>query len=274
MSKSYEHYRIYRALLHLYPKPHRVAYGHQMVQTLDDILSEAQTGLERFTVWLRISFELPINIIEENLNSMGETSVSKLTKITNRQLVYVVVAVLLIGSYAATALIWRHQRAEISSLNNTVQILSENQATTSGGGYSAVTISPSENSVYLPLVNLKLTDSNLNEGLVYTYQPAHTVQGIKKVFPAQLDISTHELAVNDFSTSQQFDCSQVTYADFVTPSYPVNPMWKLDGTIKLADGRTMNIYYAPSIPGCNQAWQVNNINSKAIADSLRQAVSY
>ena len=170
-------------------------------------------------------------------------------------------------------LVWRHERSEISSLNRQLQTVSANQEAMSGGNYTAATIIPSENAVYFPLVRLKLPATVLNEELVYDYQAAYMVSGFKKVFPAELDISTHDLSVNDFPT-KQFDCSEVVYADFVTPSYPTNPMWRSDGSIKLADGRTMNIYYAPSIPGCKNAWQMNNINSKAIADSLKQAVSY
>lgn len=245
-----------------------------MVQTLDDILADQQSGYARFIVWLRVVCELPINITEEYIHSMGEISVNKLAKISNRQLLYAALALLLLGSYAATAVIWHHQRNEVTALTNQLQTVSENQVATNGGSYNAVTIIPSENAVYLPLAKLKLSASTLNEGLVYSYAPEHTVSGIKKTFPAQLDISSHDLAVNDYSTTKQFDCSQVVYADFVSPSYPMNPMWKSDGSVKLTDGRTMNIYYAPSISGCKQAWQTSGIDSKAIADSLKQAVSY
>lgn len=245
-----------------------------MVQTLDDILSDQQNNYGRAAVWLRVICELPINIIEENINCMGGISVNKLTKVTNKQYIYLVLVILVVGSYAAMAMIWRHERAEISSLSNQLQTVSENQFAMYGGSYNAVTIAPNENAAYFPLAKLKLAATVLNEGLVYSYKAAHTIPGGKKVFPAELDISTHDLAVNDSSTTKQFDCSEVAYADFVTPSYPINPKYKSDGSAKLSDGRTMNVYYAPSIPGCKQSWQFNNVDSKAIADSLKQAVSY
>jgi len=273
MRKHYEPYRIYRATLHLYPKSHREAFGRQMVQTLDDMLADQQTSSGRLAVWLRLIFELPINIIEENLSSAGGISVNKLTNVTNKQYLYLVLALLVIGSYLIVGLLWRHERSEISSLNKELQTASANQAAMSGGNYTAATIIPSENAVYFPLVRLKLPASVLNEGLVYDYKAAYTVSGFKKVFPAELDISTHDLSVNDFPT-KQFDCSEVVYADFVTPSYPTNPMWKSDGSVKLSDGRIMNVYYAPSIPGCEYAWHMNKVDSKGIADSLKQAVSY
>lgn len=245
-----------------------------MVQTLEDILAEQPNRFSRFIVWLRVICELPINIVEENSNAMGEISVNKLPKVTNRQLLYGALAVLVIVGYVAMGLMWRHQRIENKNLNQHLQTINDNQVATNGGVYTAVTIIPSENSVYLPLAKLKLPATTLNEKLVYNYQEERTVTGSSKTFPAELDISTHSLSTNNFSSTRQFDCSQVVYADFVTPSYPMNPKWKSDGSVTLADGRVMNVYYAPSIPGCQQAWHDNNIDSKAIADSLKQAVSY
>jgi hypothetical protein len=274
MSKPHEPYRVYRALLHLYPRSHREAYGRQMVQTLDDILSEERSARGRFIVWLRVTWELPINIIEENIHNTGGISVNKLTKVSNRRLViYAALALLIAGSYAVMAVIWQHQRRQINTVNTELQTLSDNQHAASAGTYKAVTIIPGE-AVYMPLAKLKIPDTTLNEGLVYDYQPDRTVPGLTKVFHAEVSVSTHDLAVNNYSTTRQFDCSQVAYADFVTPSYPVNPKYKSNGSVKLADGRTMNIYYAPSIPGCDQAWQTSNVDPKAIADSLKAAASY
>lgn len=273
MSRQHEKYRIYRALLRLYPKSHREIYGEQIVQTLDDILSDQGRARGRLAVWLRVACELPVNIIEENLNNKGDIGM-RITKINNRQLVYGALIILVAGSYVATGTIWRHQRDQVDSLNKQLQTVSQNQFAMSGGNYNAATIIPSENAVYLPLAKLKLTASTLNEGLVYVYQVAHKIPGDNKTFPAQLDISTHDLAVNDFSTTKQFDCSEAVYADFISPSYPLNPMWKSDGSAKLTDGRTMNVYYAPSISGCQRSWESSNINSKDIADSLMRAASY
>lgn len=274
MDKQHRSLRIYRALLHLYPKAHREAYGDQMAQTLEDILAEQPDRLNRFIVWIRVACELPINIVEENSNNMGEISMNKLTKVSNKQLLNGVLVALVVIGYGAMGMIWHHQRLQIKSLNQYVQTVTDTQVATSGGDYTAVTIIPSENTVYMPLGKLKLEASTLNQKLVYDYQEAHTVEGIKKVFPAELNVSTHHLSTNSFSTTRQFDCSEVVYADFETKSYPMNPRWKFDGRVMLDDGRTMNVYYATSIPGCEQAWNASGINTKAIADSLLQAKSY
>lgn len=273
MSKQHEKYKLYQTLLHLYPKQHREAYGQQMVQTLDDILSDQHSSFGRFAVWLKVGVELPINAFEENISGIGEISVNKLTKITAKQYMYGTYAILLIGSYLLISVGYFMQRSQIRALNQSIEITNQNQRATSGGDYNAVSIVPSENAVYLPLAKLKLSATEINESLVYTYSPVHKLPGLKKQFNAQLGISTHDLSVNNFSAAQ-FDCSQVVYADFGAPSYPVNPMWKSDGSTKLTDGRIMNIYYTPSIPGCHPAWAMNNIDSKVIADSLKQAVSY
>ncbi|MGH7241465.1 MAG: hypothetical protein ACREGB_04165 [Candidatus Saccharimonadales bacterium] len=198
---------------------------------------------------------------------------NKLPKISAKQYVYGALVILIVSCYVLLGVSMLKQRSQIKSLSDYVETVSQNQRATNGGGYSAVTIIPSENSVYLPFARLKLPATDMSEGFVYDYTPDHQVPGIKKLFNASLDISTHDLSANDYA-SAQFDCSQVVYADFVIPSYPVNPMWKSDGSTKLADGRTMNVYYAPSIPGCQQTWAMNNIDSKAIANALKEAASY
>lgn len=195
-------------------------------------------------------------------------------KLQPRHYVYAILLLLIVISYASIVVLWHHQRGEIRSLNSRLNTLARNQAASQGSTYNEVTISPVDKSVYLPLANLKLPATTLNEGLVYAYTGPYTTNSDKKVFPARLSLSTHDLAANAASTTQQFDCSQAVYADFATPSYPINPMWKSDGSTKLADGRTMNVYYAPDIPGCQASWRLNNVNSKDIADSLKEATSY
>lgn len=195
-------------------------------------------------------------------------------KFQPRHYAYALLLILIVGSFTIVSLLWTHQQNEITSLNSEVSTLTANQAATQGPTYYDVTVSPSDKMVYFPLAKIKISDSTVAEGLVYTYTPSYTIPHDSKVFPATLSISTHDLAANAQSTTQQFDCTEVAYADFVTPSYPVNPMWKSDGSVKLADGRTMNVYYAPSIPGCGGAWHLNNVNAKAIADLLKQASSY
>jgi hypothetical protein len=275
MATPRKSHRLYRALLHLYPASHRQAYGEQMVQTLQDSLDDQRHARGRFVVWLRVVAELPINIIEENIHNSGGVSVNKLTKISNKRLVIAaaVVALLIAGSYVIMAVIWHNQRSQINTLNQQLRVVNDNQAYSNSGAYKAATIIPGE-AVYLPLAKLKLADTPLNDVLVYDYKPTRKVPGMTKELPAQLDVSTHDLTINSYSTTRQFDCTQVVYADFVSPSYPLNPKYKSRGSVALADGRTMNVYYAESIPGCQIAWEANDVDPIAIADALKAAASY
>lgn len=90
---------LYRLSLHLYPKSYQREYGDQMVQTLEDLLEEATTSLDRTAVWLRVIAETPLSVIRENVNNIGEGNVSKFMKISNKRLVIggVSLAILVMG---------------------------------------------------------------------------------------------------------------------------------------------------------------------------------
>lgn len=276
MPKQHKAILLYRYLLYLYPKTHRNAYGDQMVQTLEDMLLDQSTLYEKFTLWLRVYSELPFNIVEEHNNNKGGISVKKLTKISNRNLLYGFVAVCVVGSYVAIGALWFHSSHALTKQSDMVSselsTLAQQQATANRGDYRAVTIVPSEKAVYMPLAKLKMPDTTLGENLMYTFQDTTNIGDTTLL--SKLSVSTHDLVVNNFSTTGQFSCTEVVYADFGSPSYAVNTMWKSNGTVTLADERRMNIYYANSIPGCDKTWRLNNISPQAIADYVKQAVSY
>jgi hypothetical protein len=75
MPEASKTHRIYRALLHLYPKGHRDEYGGQMVQTFEDLLSDPESGHSKFSIWLRVGSELPVNVIEEHIHNLEGMSV-------------------------------------------------------------------------------------------------------------------------------------------------------------------------------------------------------
>jgi hypothetical protein len=74
-------YRLYRALLQLYPRRFRDHYGQEMVQVLDDLLAEEASVTARTAVWLRVYSELPYSIIYENISNLGDDRMSKLNKL-------------------------------------------------------------------------------------------------------------------------------------------------------------------------------------------------
>ncbi len=115
MPKQNEPYRVYRALLHLYPKAHRAEYGEQMVQTLDDILSDHRDAQGRIAIWFRVSLEMPLNIIEEHVNNLEEIRMDKLAKKFNGRLIGIMSAVVFavagVGLYTVL-----HQQHDFSGI--------------------------------------------------------------------------------------------------------------------------------------------------------------
>lgn len=69
---------VYQALQYLYPKEHRKEYSEQMVRTFKDLLIEQTSKRHSIAVWLRVSRELPLNIVEEHINNLGEMKMSNL----------------------------------------------------------------------------------------------------------------------------------------------------------------------------------------------------
>lgn len=95
---------VYRAVLKLYPKAHRQEYGEQMVQTLDDLLSERQESSERAGIWLRVILELPSNLAEEHIHTIRGLSMSD-RKLTNKNILVIVgVSVVVVGVVLAFVL--------------------------------------------------------------------------------------------------------------------------------------------------------------------------
>jgi hypothetical protein len=82
MVRGRKRYRLYRALLFLYPRTHRHEYGEQMVQTLEDMLAARESSTERIATWIRVGSELPLNIIEENISALGGIRMNKLSRTT------------------------------------------------------------------------------------------------------------------------------------------------------------------------------------------------
>lgn len=87
---------IYRAALHLYPKRYRQQYGEQMVQTVADMLDDKHGTAEKGMVWLRIYCELPLSIIRENISVIGDSTMHKLSLMSNKRLVFGLAAILLV----------------------------------------------------------------------------------------------------------------------------------------------------------------------------------
>jgi hypothetical protein len=58
---------IYERLLCLYPRRYREQYGHQMLQTLGDMLDDAQGTKARFRVWSKTITDMPVSAAQAQL---------------------------------------------------------------------------------------------------------------------------------------------------------------------------------------------------------------
>lgn len=61
----------YSKLLKAYPKPYREQYGHQMLQTLADMLDDTLSQNRRLAVWVRTAADLPVSVARQQLNYAG-----------------------------------------------------------------------------------------------------------------------------------------------------------------------------------------------------------
>jgi hypothetical protein len=72
MSKIDGSLKVYAAVLRLYPREHQKRYGKQMLQTVEDMLDDAPSFIERTTVWTRIIIELPMSLYTEHMQAIGD----------------------------------------------------------------------------------------------------------------------------------------------------------------------------------------------------------
>lgn len=87
---------LYRMMLHFYPKTYQREYADQMIQTLQDMLDDTETSMDRMAVWARVIAETPVSVLQENINTIGENSMKKLTSISNKHLAVGGIAVAII----------------------------------------------------------------------------------------------------------------------------------------------------------------------------------
>ncbi|TAH33469.1 hypothetical protein EYC59_05050 [Candidatus Saccharibacteria bacterium] len=101
-AKRRKQFPVYETLLRLYPKSFRSEYGDQMVQTLADMLNDTHDKRERAAIWLRVAGELPLSVMHEVGSNLGGATMNRLTKISNKQLLFggvILVALLVVGVF-------------------------------------------------------------------------------------------------------------------------------------------------------------------------------
>lgn len=67
-----QRFKVYARLLRLYPANYRKRYGEQLLQTIADMVDDAPSASEKFTVWLRISLDFPITVCRQHFQVIGD----------------------------------------------------------------------------------------------------------------------------------------------------------------------------------------------------------
>lgn len=117
---QHKKHTFYHAVLLLYPKDHRREYGEQMVQTLDDLLSEHEDSSHRLGIWLRVLIELPSNLVVEHVNNLKGVGMNSVKSI-NKKVVATTVMGLIFIIAAVVFLLIRKEEYTPTTLSNVPQ---------------------------------------------------------------------------------------------------------------------------------------------------------
>ncbi len=71
MDNLAKRFPLYSRLIRLYPRAYRREYGEQMLQTLADMLDNAENGRDRVVIWLRAIIDLPLSITQQQVITAG-----------------------------------------------------------------------------------------------------------------------------------------------------------------------------------------------------------
>jgi hypothetical protein len=130
-------------------------------------------------------------------------------------------------------------------------------------------ISVKESKVYLPELKLQLPLNDTSLGILYA-----TNKSISHGNPLTLyDVSTRSLAATPQPSMKVTSCTDVIQLRFETKADPFNTNQKSNPPIKLADGRTLQVY-TNTDPTCSQLWNAANVKPAGIAQLFQQATSY
>lgn len=151
-------------------------------------------------------------------------------------------------------------------------------------GFSQPAVSVSENRVYLTDLKLSLALNDTTSSLLYAKREVgahHTEDHEHEEGEGQhdeelvtvYDVSTRALvSLSPIGFQQQLACNPIRLA-FEDKSNPFNPNESNSASVKLADGRTLQIY-AGGDPQCQNQWEAANISPDNLKKEFEQARSY
>jgi len=132
-------------------------------------------------------------------------------------------------------------------------------------------VSVTDDAVYLPELRLKLPLNPTSLSLVYSLRTSDmTATGID---PTEADISTKNLIAFPSNPNQKIGCSSAVRIKLEAKPDPYNPHEIVAASVKLADGRTLQVY-AFHHPDCDQTNTLTGTNPDTVADVFKEATSY
>lgn len=133
---------------------------------------------------------------------------------------------------------------------------------------SRVAVVPSDDAVYIPELRIKLPINQTTLSLMYSVRSVTEQDTVKQ----EADISTVAEEAYVPTTPQRLACQPVRLA-FEAKANAYNPHETPQQAVKLADGRTLQIY-AFHEDSCTAHWKYTGVDSDKIAQVFQQAKSY
>jgi hypothetical protein len=143
-------------------------------------------------------------------------------------------------------------------------------AALSAVGLNQPAVSVTDNAVYFPDIHLALPLNNDTISLLYSSRQTGNPD---KQTMTTYDVSTRGLAaLSPIGLQHQLACYPVRLA-FEDKANPFNPHESNNAAVKLADGRTLQIY-AHDDSQCAAQWRAANVKPDSLKKIFEQATSY
>lgn len=196
-------------------------------------------------------------------------------KLFTRNNALILLAVLVIIQFGLLGCQWLRQRHTDNLYAGEIAALQQNPAAPDNAlSYQQVTVSPTDKKIYFPQLDLSIPLTQLGASLVYSPDTAY-VSGSNKLpsgAPDEAEISTFS-TVSAQQSQSQFDCSGLVRIKFDAEPNPYNPNEIPSGSVKLANGKTLQIY-SYHLKACQKEWSFIQANPDVIAALFKQAQSY
>lgn len=143
-------------------------------------------------------------------------------------------------------------------------------AALSATSFNQPTVSVSDNKVYFPDIHLALP---LNDNTTQLLYLGRQTGNSDRQTTTTYDVTARSLAsLSPVGFQQQLACYPIRLA-FEDKANPFNDHEKNNSAVKLADGRTLQIY-ADDNPKCAAQRKTANVDPSVLMDSFKQAASY